>query len=151
MILISASKTENTLKALKKRKCVLSTKKDGRKEKRNYRPVSIPSNVSKVYERCLYYQIYDLFENKFSRYQCRFRKGFNTQKALLSMVEKLLLARETKGVYGTILTVLSKTFDCISHDFLIAKLGAYGFDQNSLNAIHTLRSRINAPTPRLLF
>ena len=65
-------------------------KKDGRKEKSNYRrPVSILSNVLKVYERCLYDQIYDFFENKFSKYQCGFRKGFNTQNALLSMVEKM--------------------------------------------------------------
>ena len=67
-------------------------KKDGRKEKSNYRPISILSNVSKVYERCLYDQIYDFLENKFSRYQCRFRKDFDTQNALLSMVEKMLLA-----------------------------------------------------------
>ena len=57
-------------------------KKDGRKEKSNYRPFSILSSVSKVYERCLYVQIYDFFENNFSRYQCGFRKGFNTQNAL---------------------------------------------------------------------
>ena len=82
-------------------------KKDGRKEKSNYRPVSILSNVSKVYERCLYDQIYDFFENKFS-YQCTFRKGFNTQNALLSMVEKMLLARDKKEVCGAILTDLSK-------------------------------------------
>ena len=74
-------------------------KKDGRKENSNYRPVSILSNVSKVYERCLYDPIYDFFENKFSKYQCGFRKGFNTQNAL-SMVEKMLLARDKKKVCG---------------------------------------------------
>ena len=42
-------------------------KKNGRKEKRNYRPVSILSNVSKVYERCLNDQIYNFLEDKFSR------------------------------------------------------------------------------------
>ena len=75
-------------------------KKDGRKEKSNCRPVSIFSNVSKVYESCLYDQIYDFFENKFSKYQCRIRKGFNTQDALLSMVEKMILAGDKKEVCG---------------------------------------------------
>ena len=66
----------------------------------------------------------------------KFRKGFNTQNALLSMVEKMLLARDKKEVCGAILTDLSKAFDCISYDLLIAKLNAYGFDKNALNVIH---------------
>ena len=37
---------------------------------------------------------------------------------------------------GAILTDLSKAFDCISYDLLIAKLDAYGFSYNSLNFIH---------------
>ena len=92
---------------------------------------------------CLYDQIYDFFENKFSRYQCGFRKSFNTQNALLSMVEKMLLVHDKKEVCGTI---LSKLFDCISHDLLIAKLNASGLDQNGLNVIHNYlsgRSRKN--------
>ena len=52
------------------------------------------------------------------------------------MVEKMLLARDKKLVFGAILTDLSKAFDCISHDLVIAKLSAYGFDQNSLNFIY---------------
>ena len=120
----------------KKAEVRLLYKKDGRKEKSNYRPVSILSNVSKVYERCLYDQIYDFFENTFSKYQCKFRKGFNTQNALLSVVEKMLLASDKKEVCGAILTDLSKAFDCISHDLLLAKLNDYGFDKSALNVIH---------------
>ena len=54
---------------LKKEEVRPLSKKDGIK-KNCYRPVGILSNISKVYEWCLYDQIYDFFENKFSRYQC---------------------------------------------------------------------------------
>ena len=36
---------------------------------------------------------------------------------------------------GALLTDLSKAFDCIMSDLLIAKLQAYGFDNDSLNFI----------------
>ena len=47
----------------------------------------------------------------------------------------MLLALTKKEVCRAILTSLSKAFDCISHDLLIAKSNAYGFDQNALNVI----------------
>ena len=50
--------------------------------------------------------------------------------------KKMLLAHDKKDVCGAILTDLSKTFDCISHNLLIAKLHAYGFDRNALKVIH---------------
>ena len=36
-------------------------KKDGRTEKSNYRPISVLSNVSNIYERCIHEQIYCYF------------------------------------------------------------------------------------------
>ena len=54
-------------------------KNNGRADKSNYRPISILSNVSKIYERFLFSQLYDYFDkNIFSKYQCGFRKGFST-------------------------------------------------------------------------
>ena len=40
--------------------------------------------------------------------------------------------RDEKGIFAAFLTDLSKTFDCISHQLLIAKLSAYGFDMKSI-------------------
>ena len=38
------------------------------------------------------------------------------------------------------MTDLSKAFDCIPHDLIIAKLAAYGFDTNALKLIHNYLS-----------
>ena len=111
-------------------------KKDGRTEKSNYRPISVLSNVSKIYERCLYEQMYSYFDKIFSKNQCGFRKGFNTQHILLAMIEKMKASRDNKQFCAAILTDLSKAFDCICYDLLIAKLNAYGFDKKALKLIY---------------
>ena len=63
-------------------------KKDSRNDKRNYRPVSILSNISKTYKRLLYKQLEAYFEFILSRYQRGFRKGFSVLTTFLPMIEK---------------------------------------------------------------
>ena len=78
-------------------------------------------NLSKVYERILCEQMSLFFENIFSRYQCGFRKGFSAQHFLLRMIEKWRKYLDN-GKVTALLTDLSKAFDCLTHDLLIAKL-----------------------------
>ena len=66
-----------------------------------------------------------------STWQYGFRKGFNTQHCLLVMTEKWRKCLDKGGICGAILTDLSKAFNCILHDLLIAKFAAYGFDYQS--------------------
>ena len=54
-------------------------KKDSKTLKENYRPVSILSNISKIYETCLYNELSNYFEHIFSDYQLGFRKGISAQ------------------------------------------------------------------------
>ena len=51
------------------------------------------------------------------------------------MLEKWKKAVDTKKVFGALLTDLSKAFDCLQHDVVIAKLNDYGFDHPALNLI----------------
>ena len=115
-------------------------KKKDRNNVENYRPVSILPNFSKIYERCLYDQMYKYFNHILSKWQCGFRKGFSTQDCLLVMTEKWRKCLDKAGISGAILTDLSKAFDCILHDLLIAKLAAYGFDYQSLRIMESFLS-----------
>ena len=112
-------------------------KKDSRNEKSNYRPVSVLSNLSKIFENILYEQIYPFFEKIFSKYQTGFRKGLNAQHCLIAMIERFRKSLDQGGEYSALLTDLSKAFDCLPHDLIIAKLHAYGFDDPSLRLIHS--------------
>ena len=93
-------------------------------------------NLSKVNERLMYNQIYPYFQTIFSKFQCGFRKGFNAKHSL-SNGRKMAQTPDGDGETGTVLTDLSKAFDCIDHNLLIAKLNAYGFDKQSINFIYS--------------
>ena len=68
---------------LKNADVILVFKKKNRNNVENYRPVSIYPNLSKMYEKCIYNQMYKYFNHILSKWQCGFRKGFSTQTVLL--------------------------------------------------------------------
>ena len=80
------------------------------------------------------------FDDIFSKYQYGFRKGFSTQQCLLALLEKWKRSIDRD---------LSKAFNCLNHDLLIAKLNIYGFILPALRLIHDYlsnrkqRTRIN--------
>ena len=54
---------------------------------------------------------------------------------MITLIEKWKKSVDNGGAFGALLTNLSKAFDCLSHELLIAKLNAYGFDKRSLTLI----------------
>ena len=119
-------------------------KKGARTSKNNYRPVSILPILSKPFERLISKQFSEFFESILSKFQCGFRKGYGAQ--LLMMLETWKEARDNKEAFGTLLTDISKAFDCLSHDLLIAKLRAYGLDLASLEILRDYLTNIKQRT-----
>ena len=103
---------------------------------KNYRPISLIPIISKIYERNMYHQILLYIEKNLSPYLFGYRKGHSTEECLLVMIEAWRKALDDKKCAGAMLTDLSKAFDCLSHELLIAKLGAYGFDKPALKFIY---------------
>jgi hypothetical protein len=121
-------------------------KKGSKTSKDNYRPVSILPNISKIFEKPLFNQISKYFENILSIYQCGFRKGYSTQICLVSFLEKWRQSVDKGKSFGALLTDLSKAFDCLSHELLVAKLHAYGFSDAALRLVLSYLSKRNQRT-----
>ena len=92
----------------------------------------------------------DIWNLKFlSPYLCGYRKGFNTQYTLLSVIEKWKETLDGKGYTGAVLMDLSKAFDTINHELLIANLYAFRLSKDALKLIFSYisdrwqRCRIN--------
>ena len=88
----------------------------------------------------MFKQMSDYFESFLSKCQCGFRKGYSPQHCLLPMLEKWKSAIDNRKMFGALLTDLSKAFDCLSHDLLIAKLNAYGFSIAALRLVQNYLS-----------
>ena len=107
-------------------------KKGDRFLRENYRPISILSSFSKIFERIIFNQLAEYFDSILHSQLCGFRSKHNTQHALLKMIGQWHKCLDRSGKVGAILMDLSKAFDCIDHELLIAKLAAYGLDHQSL-------------------
>ena len=117
-----------------------SFKKGSSTDKSNYRPISLLPAISKIFERLLADQLSAYMELSFSKLLCGFRKGHSTQHAILNLVRSWQNSIANKQKVGAVLIDLSKAFDCLPHNLLLAKLSAYGLGKNSLKLLHSYLS-----------
>ena len=85
--------------------------------------------VLKVFEKIMHKQISEYINQFLSP------KGFSRQQILVSLIEKWKAILDKNGYPGAVLMDISKAFDTINHDRLIAKLNACGFTKNPLRLI----------------
>ena len=107
-------------------------KKSTRSCKLNYRPVSLLNVFSKVMERWTKDKIEPFVNEILSKFVSAYRQKFSSNHVLLRLLEEWKSHLDNKKFVGAVLMDLSKAFDCIPHDLLIAKMEAYGFDFDTL-------------------
>ena len=100
----------------------------------NYRPISILTFFSKVFEKILHNNIYKFMErNKtINENQFGFRKGHGTQHAIISLIDKIGKSVDSGDIGINMFLDLKKAFDTVSHSILLRKLSAYGIRGNLL-------------------
>ena len=103
----------------------------------NFRPVSILNCFSKVYENVIKNETVKFMNVHLSPFLSAYRKNYNTQHVLLRLLEEWRELLDNNKTVGAILMDLSKAFDCVPHDILLAKLAAYGIDDNLILYIHS--------------
>ena len=94
----------------------------------NYRPISLLSNLNKIYEKIVYKRLYSFLNihNCIYELQFGFRAGHSTNHALISLTEKVRVALDTGNFACGIFVDFQKAFDTVDHEILLKKLEHYG-------------------------
>ena len=94
----------------------------------NYRPISLLSNINKIFEKLVYSRLYSFLtlHNCIYELQFGFRAKHSTNHALLSLTEMIREALDESNFACGIFIDLQKAFDTVDHQILLKKLEYYG-------------------------
>jgi len=89
----------------------------------------------KIFESVIVDQLSSDFDNCFSPLLSGFRKNHNCEHVLYNFTENCKSVLDNNEIGCAVLTDLSKAFDCLPHNLLIAKFNAYGLDKSACKLI----------------
>ena len=94
----------------------------------NYRPISLLSAFSKIFEKLIHSRVYNFLQqnNSLHDLQFGFRAGRSCEQALLVAQNEILESLSRKQISMLLLIDFSKAFDMVNHDILLDKLKHYG-------------------------
>ena len=94
----------------------------------NYRPISLPSSIAKIFERVILNRMVSFLErnNLIISTQFGFRHKYSTIHPILDLITKSYQNIEEKRFSTRLLLDIRKTFDSVPHPTLLNKLEFYG-------------------------
>ena len=114
-------------------------KKKDSTDKTKYRPGSMLPLLSKFFEKVMQRQWYDYVENFLNQLLYGFHKAYLPQYALFTLTQSCQKELDESGYVGTILMDLSKAYDCLPNDLMVAKLETYRLSKESLQLMSDYR------------
>ena len=108
----------------------------------NYRPISLLTNFSKIFEKLLYTRLKGFLakSNIPSKYQYGFQEKKSTAMAVLQMIDKITEAVDMKSCGVGLYVDLAKAFDTVDHAILLGKLAHYGVRGKQLEIFNSYLS-----------
>ena len=100
---------------------------------KNYRPISLLSSISKVFERIVFNQLYKYLDDNKLLFdsQYGFRKHHCTELAAVELIDRIYETMDQGDIPISIFLDLSKAFDTLDHSILLNKLEYYGVKGNA--------------------
>ena len=112
-------------------------KKGDRTKCENYRPISLLSILSKIFERAICNIIYPEIKDFISNNQYGFVQRCSTESQLYVFYDKISKILDSGGQTDVIYLDFTKAFDSVPHHLLIHKLQTFGFNGTLLNWFHS--------------
>ena len=112
---------------LKTAKLIPILKKNSRLEVSNYRPISLLSNINKIFEKLMHSRLIEFLEERQILYykEFGFQKDSSTNHVILNLLEIIQKALDDGQIAYRIFIDLEKACDTVSHDILLEKLDHY--------------------------
>ena len=95
--------------------------------------------MSKIYERFTHNGLSSYAEKILSNFISAYRKSYGSNHVLLRLTENWKKSLDNKSFVGVL--DLSKAFDCIPHDLLVAKLHPYDLSEDAVTFVHSYLKR----------
>jgi hypothetical protein len=98
-------------------------KQGDRENLANYRPISLLTSFSNVFEKVIYRRILTRVTNNniLVNEQFGFLSKLSTERATYNLVNEILESLNNKREVGGIFFDLEKAFDCVNHNVLLSK------------------------------